>query len=138
MRQKGHMARQCRETFNEGMECKSLRVCKQSNLSIGACILDIGASDHMTSDASKFDEGSLKQAFGHIVLADGRSAAIAGKGEMTIHIGTMKLELSDVLYVPSIAFNLMPVVKLGSQTGTNIIMRNNGTCAIQKDENIVE
>ena len=135
---KGHMARQCRETFDESKEGKSLRVGKQSNLSIGDWILDSGASDHMTGDASKFDDGSLKQAFGHIILADGRSTAIAGKGKVTINIGTMEMQLSDVLYVPSIAFNLLSAVKVGSQTGTNIIMRNNGTCALQKDGDIVE
>ena len=135
---KGHMARQCRGTFDEGKEGKSLRVGKQSNLSIGDWILDSGASDHMTGDALKFDDGSLKQAFGHIILADGRSIAIAGKGEVTSNIGTMGMQLRDVLYVPSIAFNLLSVVKVGSQTGTNIIMRNNGTCALRKDGDIVE
>eukprot|EP00963_Diacronema_lutheri_P005965 scaffold496_cov378-Pavlova_lutheri.AAC.2 len=92
----------------------------------------------MTGDASKFDEGSLKQASGHIVLADGRSTAIVGKGKVTIEVGKMKMQLRDVLYVPTVAFNLLSAVKVGSQTGANIIMGNNGTCALQKEQDIIE
>eukprot|EP00963_Diacronema_lutheri_P009150 scaffold819_cov378-Pavlova_lutheri.AAC.1 len=72
------------------------------------------------------------------MVADGRSTAIAGKGNVTLKIGKLEVRLSNVLYVPNMAYNLISATKMGRQMGANIIMRSDGTCVLQRDQDIVE
>ena len=135
---RGHMARQCQLNMENEKQGRSMRVTMETSPSIGDWILDSGASDHMTGDLKKFDEGTLEQACGSILVADGRSTAIKGKGSVTLNIGKKRVELANVLYVPSMAYNLISATKMGRQLGANIVMRSDGTCVLQQDQDIVE
>eukprot|EP00963_Diacronema_lutheri_P003022 scaffold244_cov372-Pavlova_lutheri.AAC.2 len=72
------------------------------------------------------------------MVADGRSTALAGKGNVTLKIGKLEVQLSNVLYVPNMASNLISATKMGRQMGANIAMRSDGTCVLQRDQDIVE
>eukprot|EP00963_Diacronema_lutheri_P001188 scaffold75_cov392-Pavlova_lutheri.AAC.2 len=134
----GHMARYCRQGTETDKQGWSMRVTMESSPSIRDRILDSGASDHMTGDLKKFDEETLEQASGQIMVADGRSTAIAGKGNVTLKIGKLEVQLSNMLYVPNMAYNLISATKMGRQLGANIVMRSDRTCVLQRDQDIVE
>ena len=59
---RGHMARQCQLNMENEKQGRSMRVTMETSPSSGDWILDSRASDHMTGDLKKFDEGTLEQA----------------------------------------------------------------------------
>ena len=69
-------------------------------------IIDIGASDHMTYDATFFDELSSNTRDPYITSANGLPSPITGKGTISL---TPTLSLSRALLVPTIYCNLLSI-----------------------------
>lgn len=65
--------------------------------STSQCLIDSGASDHMTSQSQLFSTFSTFRTPTYISLADGRKAAAIGKGRICL---TPDLTLEEVLLVP--------------------------------------
>lgn len=72
-------------------------------------IVDTGASDHMTGDATLLQ--NYKPSSGHlsVLIADGSSSKIAGTGSIEL---TKELYLNSVLHVPNLDCNLLSISKL--------------------------
>ena len=49
---------------------------------------------------------------------------------MTLKVEKKKVKLASVLYVPSMACNLIFATKVGRQIGAHIVMRSGGTCVL--------
>jgi len=70
-------------------------------------IIDLGASDHMTSSFSSFHNTQLLNQPCPISLPNGDIVSIT-------HTGILRISLPNVLYVPSFKFNLLSINKLTS------------------------
>ncbi|PON98873.1 LOW QUALITY PROTEIN: hypothetical protein TorRG33x02_054880 [Trema orientale] len=91
------------------------------------CIIDSGASDHMTGCNSHFStytpcSGNLK-----IKIADGSLSLVAGKGTIFI---SENIKLQSVLHVPKLTCNLISVSKL-SKDLTCIAKFSSSQCEFQ-------
>lgn len=88
-------------------------------MSSRAWIVDSGASAHMTNDRGFFD--SLKNfAGGWITLADGKKTEILGEGSGVLRGVNdrgepVRIEVSDMKYVPGLATSLISVAKLAEK-----------------------
>ena len=71
-------------------------------------ILDSGASDHMTGDASNFSEFHMSTGNQTVKIADGTLSKVEGVGSVIIN---KDLTLTSVLYVPKLDCNLLSISK---------------------------
>ena len=78
-------------------------------MKVGSWIVDSGASDHMTNDATVFYEYNPYQGDFTIRIADGSLSKVKGIASVRI---SKNLILKSVLLVPSLDFNLLSVSKL--------------------------
>ena len=72
-------------------------------------IVDSGASDHMTGNATLFNTYSPNSGNLMVRIADGSLSKVAGIGSVTI---TNDLTLKSVLLVPNLTCNLLSISKL--------------------------
>lgn len=96
---------------------------KSSN---SAWIIDSGATAHMCNQRELFSE-FLEIIPLNVTLGDGHSLQAMGSGKLNLLIkvstGEQKCELHDVLYVPSLTFNLFSVSK-ASKGGKSVTFVN--------------
>lgn len=71
-------------------------------------IIDSGASKHMCNNKSLFSS-IRKSQVNHITIANRETLPVEGEGEIYIAIGSKKVKLLNVLYVPKVAANLLSV-----------------------------
>jgi hypothetical protein len=72
--------------------------------------IDSGASRHMTGVRSQFSELAERALDTDVVLGDDRTMGAAGVGTVIFHRESLPpLKLSNVLYVPSLEWNLVSV-----------------------------
>ncbi|KAH9696724.1 reverse transcriptase Ty1/copia-type domain-containing protein [Citrus sinensis] len=71
-------------------------------------IIDTGASDHMTGDASMLQDYKAIINSTSVRIADGSHTKIAGTGSIKL---IKELHLNSVLYVPNLACNLLSISK---------------------------
>lgn len=77
---------------------------------------DSGATAHCFHDASSFIQGTLRSCTPRtIILADGTSVAATQCGDVLMPFESANIRLSDVLYVPSMSFNLVSVGRLSDK-----------------------
>ena len=78
-------------------------------------IIDSGATCHMCSDRSQFNEFNILKQTQEVVLGDGNSLKAVGRGTVTLELsvshGKKSCILKDVLYVPNLTYNLLSVAK---------------------------
>ena len=72
-------------------------------------IVDSGATDHITNDASLLHDFQLFSKSPHVSIANGKNVPILGKGKIKLFSKDIE---SHVLYVPSFPFKLLSVGKL--------------------------
>lgn len=72
-------------------------------------IVDSGASDHMSNDASVLNEFHYFDKHSYVSVANGKKVPILGKGKLTLFSNHKK---SVIMYVPSFPFKLLSVGKL--------------------------
>ena len=72
-------------------------------------IVDSGESDHMTRDATVFNNYSPSNDNTVVRIADGTSSRVAGIGSAVI---SMDITLNSVLFVPKLDCNLLSISKL--------------------------
>ena len=76
-------------------------------------IVDSGATHHMTNSANQFaylhQWGAVDPKHCHIHLADGSLFTIQGHGAIDITLGSTRIRLTDVLYVPDLKQNLFSI-----------------------------
>ena len=76
-------------------------------------VVDSGASWHMTGNCKLFSTGfSLFQEPRDVEIADGNLLYGIGQGTIVISLGQREITVSNVLYVPSLATNLLSVSQL--------------------------
>lgn len=104
----------------------------------GGWIIDSGASHHMTSDRSFFDQFENKQC--KLCLADGKETNIVGVGEGNFtgfdkDGNVVVVKLVNVLFVPDLRHNLISVKRI-VESGARVEF-NADKCCIHKDDKIV-
>ena len=129
-KQPGHLRRNCRKylasqrdeaTKKENVKAKSAHteaksVAFTAGSGFSSWIIDSGASAHMTSDESFFSSLE-KYEGGWITLADGDRTQIYGHGSGVLYgvddeENAVKIEMSDVQFVPGLASSLISVSQL--------------------------
>ena len=98
---------------------------KSSNDSVW--IVDSGASDHVTHDLSLLHNVKKLSITCYITMPNGKRAPITHSGSMFLR---HKIELHNVLYIPSFQYNLLSVSKLVKQLSTNVIFTST-SCVLQ-------
>lgn len=138
---RGHMARDCHAPKQNGMGKEDAQVLcavhSQKHIS-REWILDSGASDHMTGEKDWYLPGTYVSASGCITLADGRKTCVKGKGTIVVTSGQHQITLTNVLHVPGLHFNLLSASRLVQDTGLNLIMKQDGTCVLKQENQIIE
>ena len=104
----------------------------------GGWIIDSGASHHMTSDRSFFDQ--LQHKACKLCLADGKETNVVGVGEghftgFDKDGNVVNVKLVDVLFVPDLRHNLISVKRM-VESGARVEF-NAEKCCIQKNDSIV-
>lgn len=98
-------------------------------------IIDSGASAHMCGDKNSFNTLDDQYAM-NIVVANGETMECKGMGTINVEVytrnGPFKVELKDVLYVPSIDENLISVRAI-TKRGFSVIFKESG-CYIDGDQ----
>lgn len=74
--------------------------------SVGPCILDFGASNHIVDNPSYFVQISPLKTPNHITLDDGVNAEAIGIGQTT---SLSSLSLKSIIFIPDCPFNLISV-----------------------------
>ena len=77
-------------------------------------IIDSGATCHMSTDRSQFSDYSPLEIPLGVTLGDGHHLKAVGRGSVTLEVETpsskgKKCNLSNVLYVPNLSYNLLSV-----------------------------
>nr|KYP43275.1 hypothetical protein KK1_035276 [Cajanus cajan] len=89
-------------------------------------IIDTGASSHMTGNLSLLC--GLRDVVGCPVrLPDGKQLMTNKEGTMTLDGG---LKVENVLYVPTLSYNLLPISQLTNETNCVVYFTNN-LCVMQ-------
>ena len=111
-----------------------------NNCSSADWIIDSGASCHMTNNKELLENCCKLENEVLIKVGDGRKLKSTIHGTVTIRVeinGTTKrLILSDVLYVPDLAFNLISVKKCTSK-GLSAVFSSNKCVFMKQDESEV-
>ena len=93
--------------------------------------LDSGCSSHMTNDRELFVK--IDEKFSNfVILGDGKSERVEGKGVIAVQSrsGEQKF-IHDVLYVPTLAHNLLSVGQL-IQKGYRVVFEENKYRVVDK------
>ena len=100
-------------------------------------LIDSGATCHMVNKRAlflSFHALEVDQAGNQVSLGDNSKVSIYGKGEVLLNLNGHRLVLTDVLFVPKLACNLIsPQLLNGFQT-----VFGNNSCAIYKDGQLIE
>jgi hypothetical protein len=76
-------------------------------------VLDSGCSQHITYDKSRFVR--LTRQGGAVTVANRKELPIAGKGTVEINVASKRVRLDEVLYVPTIGYNLLSISQLADK-----------------------
>ena len=93
-------------------------------------VLDSGCTRHMTFDRGHFID--YQKDDGTVTIADGKVLQIRGRGTIAVPIQGKKTQITGVLYVPKIGFNLLSISQLAERgmscqfTGTTAVLSRNG------------
>ena len=139
----GHMAKDCKNTDNEGDHKKNtpknkrIALLAKNKEKMKGIFIDSGASDHMFWDRKLFDE--YKTIDGEIIAANNSSLKISGKGSLRISTivegEDFDVTLKDVLHVPELFVNLLSVKQL-VKNGADVNFRRN-LCEISYNGDII-
>lgn len=102
-----------------------------------AFMLDSGATAHITPDKSILQDYKHKPGFAEIQLGDLSSLKAQGAGTVVLRGDFGKLTLHDVIYVPSIKFNLISVKRLAADDNYDIEFRKDKWKVSGKDIELV-
>ena len=101
----------------------------QAGRGIGSWIVDSGATCHMCSNKELFSELCPVTKKTDVTLGDGRQLEATGQGNVSLTMnllnGVHKCRLLDVLYVPSLAYNLLSVSK-AAEKGKETVFNEKG------------
>ncbi|PKU86422.1 Retrovirus-related Pol polyprotein from transposon TNT 1-94 [Dendrobium catenatum] len=95
---------------------------QQQQAATGDWILDSGASSHLTADINNLQQSTPYNGLDSISIANGSNLSIAnsGQGILPLPDSNSKLNLKNILHVPSISHNLLSVLKLTSDNNISI------------------
>ncbi|PKU73769.1 hypothetical protein MA16_Dca020768 [Dendrobium catenatum] len=95
---------------------------QQQHTTTNDWILDSGASSHLTSDNSNLQQSTPYNGFDTISVANGSNLSIqnSGQGLLPLPESNSKLNLKNILHVPSISHNLLSVSRLTSDNNISI------------------
>ncbi|PPQ85359.1 hypothetical protein CVT24_004670, partial [Panaeolus cyanescens] len=122
-------------------EAPSYALHSMSSQYLGA-VLDCGASDHFTPCRNSLTNfKSIKET---TRVADGRIVDALGKGDLTIDVpcgslGTTKVTLSDVLYVPTFSFTLVSIARILTNSNCHVLFKKtpHPTALLLTNDNVV-
>ena len=110
----GHTARFCADRSNFAFVVDSLTdsFCGVSlQDSNNTWYLDSGASQHMTPSLSTLSEVQAYSGNHTVLVGDGQRLPISHRGHSILHTSSASFPLYNVLYVPSLAKNLLSIQK---------------------------
>ena len=92
----------------------SLMLSASTNSRLNSWIVDSSATSHMCNDRTMFGELCNMERLQEVILGDGHELEAAGQGIVRLKLklanGKMKqCRLDDVLYVPTLSYNLINV-----------------------------
>jgi hypothetical protein len=93
-------------------------------------VLDSGCTRHMTFDRGHFID--FEKHTGTVTMADGKALTVQGGGTIEVPIQGKMTQITGVIYVPAIGFNLLSVSQLGEKgmacnfTGNSATLSRNG------------
>ncbi|KAL2932871.1 Retrovirus-related Pol polyprotein from transposon RE1 [Bienertia sinuspersici] len=91
-------------------------------------VIDSGATDHICSDLSMFDDNEkFDKRPNTIIVADGKHIVVEHVGKITFQNG---IQLNKVLHVPGVRFNLISTHKLCRDMNCDIVFTND-KCLLQ-------
>ncbi|KAG8148115.1 hypothetical protein E2320_022904, partial [Naja naja] len=97
----------------------------------GLCLLDSGASSHIVNLKQGFK--GLRRINSSVKVANGESALVVGEGTVSIPgLGNVK----DVLHAPSIANNLLSIIKLCDDGSVEVLFRKGGSY-VTRDHKVI-
>lgn len=148
----GHVVSQCRKRINRNKKSSSLssHKCNNTNeVTLSSCFnssptgsttsspstdwfVDSGATSHMTNRSDWFSDLKQESAPKSITVANGQQIPSEGKGTISLNMFGNVKQISDALYVPDLAVNLLSVSKLVekglivvfSPKGASILLNN--------------
>ena len=81
-------------------------------------VIDSGATDHMSNKLTNFDDFCVSPTPVYVSVANGKGAAVKGKGKMKLVSSTIE---SDVLYIPSFPFQLLSVKRITTVLNCEVV-----------------
>ena len=103
----------------------------QSDQDSSSWLLHSGAARHCSGQMHRF-RNLVNGHFGCIKVANGTVIPVTAKGDIDIHIGSARITLHNVLYVPQLSFNIISVKRLWKD---NKISTTFGEKCFLKDKN---
>jgi hypothetical protein len=156
---KGHMKRDCRDLYRQTDRGESQSraprigthesVWRASYQGMIACqigygkpdqqqwILDSGCTKHMTFDEGHFID--FKRHGGTVTVANGKTLQVRGGGTIEVPIQGKMTQITGVIYVPDLGYNLLSVSQLGERgmkcnfdSSSATLLRNGKVVAIAR------
>lgn len=113
---RGHVAADCWHRFDEDYvpDDKLVAAATYSHGAYSNWYVDMGATDHITSQLEKLNIREVYKGHDQIHTASGAGMKIKHIGHAIVHTPTRPLHLNNVLHVPQAAKNLISATKLAS------------------------
>ncbi|KAL4318412.1 hypothetical protein GQ457_18G004600 [Hibiscus cannabinus] len=98
------------------------------------CIVDSGATHHVTRDASNVAQGTDYAGPGKLIVGNGSSLDICQTGQSALVATDRLLIINDLLHVPDVTKNLLSVSKLARDNG--LFFEFHAHCCSVRDETL--
>lgn len=121
----GHYSTSCRDRYSPSSNAANLveafTSCSLTDNKDSNGYTDIGATTHMTNDATQLDKFDMYTGKDRVIVSNGASLPISHTGTIS---PTFSLTLKDVLVVPGLTQNLISISKLTSDFPFSITFTN--------------
>ncbi|PKU70375.1 Retrovirus-related Pol polyprotein from transposon TNT 1-94 [Dendrobium catenatum] len=134
-KKKGHLADACWHRLNINYVPNPTNTSSRQNSALVAnndsnsavdWYLDSGASAHMTNTIDNLDAYNVYKGTDSVTIGDGRSVPIAHTGSRLLPTPASKLNLSRLLHIPNLSYNLLSISNLVKDNPISIIFDETG------------
>ncbi|KAG8226784.1 hypothetical protein J437_LFUL002830 [Ladona fulva] len=133
--QPGHKASDCNKRTNNAKRCEEgcLLTALSVGLSKGDWYVNSGASTHMTSRKEWLSDFSEEGNGMEVTMVNNDTVRSGGRGDVKVKL-IVDSKISDVVFVPGLATNLLSVSKM-AKNGLSVVFSNE-KCRIFRNENL--